>query len=312
MDNLNDRLADVKYRMKERERLNKLIEGIESQKKALAIKKDELFKQLKKEEIDVKRLERLSFTNLFHTIKGDKNDRLYEERKEALGAKLKYDEAVQDINKLNDEVVNIRKQIEGLGNLDREYEEIIVEKEKLIKSGNYIELNALNNIIERQIDLKNREKEINEALSAGQMVISSLEQVADSLHTAGNWGTYDILGGGLIATMAKHSNIDNARDEIERTQSLLRRFHRELMDVGSTVDINIEIGSFLTFADYFFDGIFVDWSVQSRINDALDRTYDTIRRVKDIISTLDRDMRNTQYEFAKLEKERIKIIEEAK
>lgn len=311
MGSINERLEDVKYRMKERERLNSLINGIESQKKQLDYKRDELFKQLKKEEIDVEKLERLSFTNLFHMIKGDKGDRLYEERKEVLAAKLKYDEAVSAINRLNEEISVIRDNIRALGNLDNEYENIIKEKEELIKSGNYNELNELNKLIEKQIELKNREKETNEALSAGYMVVDSLRRVQESLDSAGNWGTYDMLGGGFIATMAKHSRIDEARDEIDRTQSLLRKFHRELKDVGTTANINIEIGSFLTFADYFFDGLFADWSVQSRINDAQDRAYETLRRVQDLIYMLERDMSNIQSEFKKIDDEKIRIIEKA-
>lgn len=311
MSSLNERLADVKYRMKERERLNSLIRGIECQKNELDYKRDELFKQLKKEEVDVEKLERLSLTNLYHVIKGDKNDRLYEERKEVLAAKLKYDEAVLDINKLNDEIDDNRNKISALGNLEKEYEEIIREKENLIKSGGYSELSELNNIIEKQIDLKNRKKEIEEALSAGDMVIDSLGQVQDSLDSAGNWGTYDMLGGGLIATMAKHSRIDEARDEIDRTQSLLRKFHRELKDVGENTNINIEIGSFMTFADYFFDGLFADWSVQNSINDAKDRVYETLMRVQELVSMLKRDMRTAETELGKLEEEKFKIIENA-
>lgn len=311
MSSLNERLADVKYRMKERERLNSLIRGIECQKNELDYKRDELFKQLKKEEVDVEKLERLSLTNLYHVIKGDKNDRLYEERKEVLAAKLKYDEAVLDINKLNDEIDDNRNKISALGNLEKEYEEIIREKENLIKSGGYSELSELNNIIEKQIDLKNRKKEIEEALSAGDMVIDSLGQVQDSLDSAGNWGTYDMFGGGLIATMAKHSRIDEARDEIDRTQSLLRKFHRELKDVGENTNINIEIGSFMTFADYFFDGLFADWSVQNSINDAKDRVYETLMRVQELVSMLKRDMRTAETELGKLEEEKFKIIENA-
>lgn len=311
MGSLNERLADVKYRMKERERLNSLVRGIESQKKELEYKRDELFKQLKKEEVDVEKLERLSLTNLYHVLKGDKNDRLYEERKEVLAAKLKYDEAVLDINRLNDEIADNRNKISALGDLEKEYEEIIREKENFIKSGSYSELKELNNIVEKQIDLKNREKEINEALSAGDMVIHSLMQVQDSLDSAESWGTYDIFGGGLIATMAKHSKIDEARDEIDRTQSLLRKFHRELKDVGENANINIEIGSFMTFADYFFDGLFADWSVQNSINDAQDRVYETLIRVQELVSMLKRDMGITQTELKKLEEEKISIIEKA-
>lgn len=311
MYNINERLVDIKYRIKESERLNSLIHSIETQKRELEHKKDELFRQLRKEEIDVEKLEGLSFTNLFHKIKGDKDDRLYDERKEALAAKLKYDEACLEINNLNKEIERLRGEISDLGNLDMEYNEIIIEKEKLIKSGGYNELKELNILIEKQIDLKNREKETNEALAAGYMVVNSLKQVQNSLHSASNWGTYDMLGGGFIATMAKHSRIDEAKEEIDRTQSMLRKFHRELKDVGATSNINIEIGSFLTFADYFFDGLFADWSVQNKINDAKEKASETLRRVHELINMLERDMKGIQIEAKKHEEERVRIIEKA-
>lgn len=311
MVNFNEKLADVKYRIKERDRLNSLMHSIETQKKELEYKRDELFRQLRKEEIDVEKLEGLSFTNIFHKLKGDIDERLYDERKEVIAEKLKYDEASLEIGNLSKEIEDLVSKISHLGNLEKEYGEIIIEKENLIKSGGYSELSELNNLIEKQVDLKNREKEINEALSAGHMVIDSLKEVQNSLHSAGNWGTYDILGGGFIATMAKHSRIDEAKDGIDRTQSLLRKFHRELKDVGSNANINIEIGSFLTFADYFFDGLFADWSVQSRINDAEDRVFETLRKVNELINMLERDMRVTQSEFKNIEGERIRVIEKA-
>jgi hypothetical protein len=64
-----------------------------------------------------------------------------------------------------------------------------------------------------------------------------------------NWGTWDVIGGGLISTAVKHSRIDRARASAHQVQQLLRRFQRELGDVGATSDITIDIGSFATFAD---------------------------------------------------------------
>ena len=53
--------------------------------------------------------------------------------------------------------------------------------------------------------------------------------------------------------MAKHSNIDKARSRVERAQRHLRDFVRELRDVEmQTTELNIDIGQFAKFADYFF------------------------------------------------------------
>lgn len=44
-------------------------------------------------------------------------------------------------------------------------------------------------------------------------------------------------------------------------------------------DLKMDVGSFLTFADYFFDGIIADWMVQSKIGDALNQVREARRQV---------------------------------
>jgi len=52
----------------------------------------------------------------------------------------------------------------------------------------------------------------------------SLYNVQKKLSSAGNWGLWDIFGGDMIATMVKHSKLNEAKAEISRVQSLLRNF----------------------------------------------------------------------------------------
>ena len=91
----------------------------------------------------------------------------------------------------------------------------------------------------------------------------------------------------------------------------MSRFHRELADVGGQADIDIEIGSFLTFADYFFDGLFADLTVQSKINDAIQRVADTKMRVNTIIRNLKERLTVTEERIAELNREILDIIEQA-
>jgi len=82
------------------------------------------------------------------------------------------------------------------------------------------------------------------------------------------WGTWDLLGGGLLADIAKHSELDNSRQEIEIVQNKLLRFKTELADVNINSDIHIETDGFAKFADFFFDGLISDWFMQSKINES--------------------------------------------
>ena len=144
---------------------------------------------------------------------------------------------------------------------------------------------------EELADARSDAKELREAIDAGQRVLDGLESVVASLKSARNWGIWDMIGGGLISTMVKHSKIDDARASVERVQGALRRFQRELADVQAEADIAIEIGSFATFADYFFDGLVADWVVQSRIERSLEnvlRLQGQVRRmVRELQTKLD-------------------------
>jgi len=311
MEQLNQRILQLKYKIKEREWLQNQVNKLVDLQRQLEIKKNSLKEHLQKEEIDVEKLQGISIRNFIHMLKGDKDDMLQKEKSEALAAKLKYDEVCNEFQNISDEIRALSSKISELQYLDNEYIKSIEEKEALIKSQGIGASHELSSVIEELSSLKLREKELGEALSAGRELQDSLSLVQDSLQSAHNWGMWDMFGGGFFSTMAKHSSIDEAKGHIDNAQSLLRRFHSELEDVGGSVDINIEIGSFLTFADYFFDGIFADWAVQSKIDEAREKVEDTIYRVNAIVLKLDEELSYIKRKIKTLYEKKLYIIEQA-
>lgn len=135
----------------------------------------------------------------------------------------------------------------------------------------------------------NREDiEIREAIAAGEKALASLEEADRYLSSACNWGVWDMIGGGLFSTMIKHSKINEATTSMEQAKRNLVSFSRELRDVNISENIGIEIGSFLTFADYFFDGLVADWLVQNKIRDAQIQVQEAAGQVKQILASLER------------------------
>ena len=125
------------------------------------------------------------------------------------------------------------------------------------------------------------EKEKREAIEAGRRALNSLSAAKENLNSAKNWGLVDMFGGGFFSTMLKHSKMDQAKYD-------LRNFSRELNDVNMACNLHIDIGDFLSFADYFFDGFVVDWMVQDRINTAKRQVEEAIRRTESIVNQLQR------------------------
>lgn len=132
------------------------------------------------------------------------------------------------------------------------------------------------------------EKEKREAIDSGERALRSLRSAQANLDSAKNWGIWDILGGGIISTFAKHSKMDQAKQDMEQAKYDLRSFSRELQDVNMTCNLDIETGDFLSFADWFFDGFIVDFMVQDRIDNARVQVQIAIRRVEDVLNKLKR------------------------
>ncbi|MGN0333003.1 MAG: hypothetical protein ACI4D9_08305 [Lachnospiraceae bacterium] len=132
------------------------------------------------------------------------------------------------------------------------------------------------------------EKEKREATDAGNRALRSLKAAQENLNSAKNWGIWDMLGGGFISTMAKHSKMDRVKENLAKARSDLKNFSRELQDVNMACHLDIETGDFLSFADWFFDGFVVDWMVQDRINQASRQVEEAIHRVEGILNQLQR------------------------
>ncbi|MCF0127686.1 MAG: hypothetical protein HUJ70_03905 [Pseudobutyrivibrio sp.] len=135
----------------------------------------------------------------------------------------------------------------------------------------------------------NLKKEIKEAIRAGEKALYSLKDAQKYLSKASTWGVVDILGGGLFTDIMKHSNIREASDCMDEAKRDLKRFSKELDDIDEYLP-DINMGEFLTFADFFFDGFVADVFMQSRISEAEKQVEDAIRQVNGILKRLKKEL----------------------
>ena len=122
-------------------------------------------------------------------------------------------------------------------------------------------------------------REINEAVLAGERALNSLREAKSKLNSARAWGVYDILGGGMISSIVKHSKVNDANEWLEQANRDLRRFAKELRDVPGE-EIYVQAGDLASTLDIFFDNIFSDFIVQNRINEAREEIDRLINRVQ--------------------------------
>lgn len=78
-------------------------------------------------------------------------------------------------------------------------------------------------------------KEVLEAKVVANRVLDLLDDVEKQLKSAKSWGVVDLLGGGFLSSVIKHSKIDKA-------ESLFRKVHRELVQLQKELgDINLSL-----------------------------------------------------------------------
>ena len=185
----------------------------------------------RKEQDDVDRLEKGGLRALLLSLTGDREVRLSKERREALAAKLQYDQAQRDLEDLDGRIGVLLREKDGL-RIDRiRRDALLEEKGELLKALGG-ETGARLARLDQQLDeLEHQRREVGEAISAGRTAESALSAVLNSLDSAEDWGTWDMLGGGLLTTMAKHGHLDDAQAGIGWAQQCLSRFRTELADV---------------------------------------------------------------------------------
>ena len=137
-----------------------------------------------------------------------------------------------------------------------------------------------------------RLREIDEAIAAGREALEALEDAADSLDSAKRWGIVDILGGGLITSVIKHSRLGDANHALADARVALARFSAELDDVRGVAGLTAEVNRWNAFFDIACDNWLADIFVQKEMSDAADRVDEAIEAVKRAVRRLE-DARRT-------------------
>lgn len=307
-EELNRQLIEIKEKLRTKQRLESQIGQAKEKLNEERGKLDKLSAVLKKEEADVRKLEGLSLTAMFHQALGSKDQKLNKEKQEFLVVQLKYDQCQHSVISLEREISYRERQIKELGDPDTQYAFILKQKESLILEG---ENKQLAQISEKLAGLNSDIKEFKEAITAGKAVLDKVETVISQFKSAGNWGVADLIGGGIIVTAVKHSKIDKAKAAVHDVQHLLGRFQRELSDlqISPGSQLAVEISSFQTFADYIFDGLIFDWVVQSKIKRSLDNASDMKGKMLKIMSDLEIQFKISQKRKKETEASRQTLIE---
>ena len=283
----DDKLCVLREKVSRKKRADSKLAELRKQHQRLKEKEARLRDIMLSEQTDVDRLEGGSLAAFFYNVIGRMDEKLTKEREEAYAARVKHDAAVSELRLIECDIASLEGEADELRGCEEELEQVLREKKQAIKnSGNAAGEEII--LLEVQMnEFASQLREIREAMLAGELAADIARDISASLDDAEGWGTFDLIGGGLVADIAKHSILNDAQTMVQSLQNALRKFNTELTDVRIDANLKVNIDGFLGFADFFFDGIFADWAALDRITTAQGQ----VQNVRDKINNLLRDLR---------------------
>lgn len=308
MVHYNDELKELHSKVARKKRLEVVLQDLWAQEQELVPKVAELEQIKMDEQEDVERLEGGSLAALFYSVVGKMDEKLDKERQEAYMASVKFDAAVRQLETVEYEIEKGEKELEELQGCEERYEQLLKEKLEILKSASGSVATEILQLEESILHTSNQKREIEEAVSAGDQALKVAKDVQSSLNSADGWSTFDMLGGGWIASMAKHEHLDEAQHKVELLQIKLRKFRTELADVKISADMKVSIDGFTRFADFFFDGLFMDWMVADQISQSQKQVALTTLQIEEAIERLEKLQTKAEKDKEHLQKQLEELV----
>lgn len=144
----------------------------------------------------------MTLSAFFYQLIGKKTERLEKEELELMESKAAYDTACRMLQDVQEQRIHVEQELEG----QRQYQYWQSDYNALLgkKEGRLLDQDAeLQDMAEHREHLASELKELDEAFREGEYLIYALERAEKALASAGNWGVYDMMGGGVISTHIK-------------------------------------------------------------------------------------------------------------
>lgn len=311
MNFYDEKLQRLGSQVARKRQLTKMLSELEKQRAVMEQSMKELEKSKDIEQADVDRLEHRTLTALFYTIAGKKEDQINKERAEAYAARIKYEAATEELSRIIENQNRYEVEREQIQDCEQWYQATLDAKAEAIRNSHNQSAQELFQEEGHLSKIRDEEREIQEAVEAGERALHTTKEILDKLDSAHGWGTYDLIGGGLIADVVKHGHLDEAQSQVERLQGELGQFRTELADVSIHADMRVSIDGFLRFADYFFDGIFADWTVLDKIDRSISKVKDTKNQIEKVLGELSYLRKNAEEEEKKTKEKLEKIVRTA-
>ncbi len=307
MSEYGEKVRILKEKVLRKAHLEKLLEELDIQRADLEDKVYRYGLTKAREQKEADRLEGRSLTAFVYTVIGKKEEKLEKEQREAKEAAVRYDAAARELDAVKSDIERYGAELLSLKTCEAELESATAAAVAEIKGSDKPEREEIFRLEQERAVLLNKLRELDEAVSAGDTAHKTVSEIKIKLDKAVSMGEWDLFGGGMLPDIMKHGYLDEAQGLVEKLQTELRRFKTELADVQFDADFRINEDGFLRFADYFFDGFFVDLASLRKIEKSRDYVLSVKRDLENVLNAVVEEQMKVDAELAAL-KEKLEAL----
>ena len=250
---MDEILVELRKKVDQKKRTQNVLNELKEHRTALT---EELFlleAKLNKELDDVERLEHISFESIFLKIIGKMDEELSLEKREAEVASLKYDMCNSELTAVKNEITELEGQLKDFADCEEQYEQLMKEKEKLIRESDSKHAHELLHLEEAIANYESLKIELIEAIEKGEEVITSTDCLITEIDRA-ICPSYN--RNRIASNIDRHIHIEGSKVELEQIKIQMIKFKAELVDVNIRCDVQINIDGPLLVIDKLFSGLF--------------------------------------------------------
>ena len=187
----HNRLRTLQQQLAQKGHWEAQLQALKDQQALLKRNVQALEKAKQSEQADVDRLEGRTLAAFFYNAIGKMEEKLTQERREAYAARAKYDATCRELADVEQDILRVQGELDHLVTCRQEYDQAFQAKARALKaSGSPAGLQVLQ-AEETLAQHASQIKELQEAISAGELAQGTIQELLSSLDSAESWGQWD-------------------------------------------------------------------------------------------------------------------------
>ncbi|QVK16852.1 hypothetical protein KHQ81_07980 [Mycoplasmatota bacterium] len=276
---LEKRIYELQDQVYRQYSLTKKLENLDEFYFYLKDKLRDLRYKLESMDVNIKELDKQSIIHIWYNLFTSKGK---------LISKIEHDYkiyvALYDF--IYSERIELNSKLEKIDIYKKEYEELIKEKEELLLESEKETIEKKDQLNTESIKYKNRVRDINEAINAGNHLNGALKYLVDLLNKTKDWDSFDIFGRGLFLSLTNSPVFKRTEERVKKLHYLANKFTRELKVINFYMDFTIDIRDIIQFVDYYENELYDDIKDKARILNTVEYINRGYQKIDNVIELL--------------------------